>query len=73
MGVPGEVMGFYREWQKFGRVAWASLFEPTIKLCEDGHLVNVHMDRGIKGSEEIIRNDTNLRLVTAAVLVFAKA
>ena len=38
VAVPGELLGYWEAKQKFGNpeVTWASLIEPTIKLCEEG-------------------------------------
>ena len=37
IGVPGEVMGHFKAWQKFGKVAeFRTLVEPTIRLCKEG-------------------------------------
>ncbi|ESN98953.1 hypothetical protein HELRODRAFT_162425 [Helobdella robusta] len=36
IAVPGEIKGFYSAWEKFGRLQWSDLFEPTIKLLENG-------------------------------------
>lgn len=36
IGVPGEIKGMFAAHQQFGRVKWKKLFEPTIRLCEEG-------------------------------------
>ena len=61
IGVPGEVKGFYRAWQKFGRVPWSELFEASINLCINGHVVNSAMARAIGFVETQIRADPSLR------------
>ena len=60
VGVPGEIRGFHREWQKFGRVSWSQLFEPTILLCEEGYSVNSALSSAITRQEEFVRT-TDLR------------
>ncbi|XP_074650712.1 scoloptoxin SSD14-like [Tubulanus polymorphus] len=37
IAVPGEVAGYWKAHQAFGRLTWVELFEPSIKLCESGY------------------------------------
>ncbi|XP_045115209.1 scoloptoxin SSD14-like isoform X2 [Portunus trituberculatus] len=49
VAVPGELRGYRELYTRFGgRLPWRDLLEPTIKLCEEGHLVNWHMARALK-------------------------
>ena len=36
MGVPGELMGLYESWKRYGKVAWKELVMPAVKLARDG-------------------------------------
>ena len=36
VAVPGEIKGFHEAHTKFGRLPWAQLFEPNIRLAEEG-------------------------------------
>jgi len=36
-GVPGSVAGLYEAWQKQGKLEWAALLAPAIRLARDGH------------------------------------
>ncbi|KAK6543943.1 hypothetical protein TWF694_000661 [Orbilia ellipsospora] len=36
VGIPGEVMGYWRAWEMYGRVEWSELVEPAIRLAEEG-------------------------------------
>ncbi|CAG7717359.1 unnamed protein product [Allacma fusca] len=43
VAVPGELKGYWEIYKKFGGgVKWETLFQPTIKLCEDGFEVDSH-------------------------------
>ncbi|EPS40292.1 hypothetical protein H072_5902 [Dactylellina haptotyla CBS 200.50] len=52
VGIPGEVMGYYTAWQMYGRVPWAELFEPAIRLCEDGFAVTPFLRRTMEIEKE---------------------
>lgn len=44
VAVPGEIRGFFDAHMKFGRLPWAKLFEPNIRIAEEGFLMtrNLH-------------------------------
>lgn len=61
VAVPGELRGYKKLYDKFGgKIPWADLIEPTIKLCEDGHKVNWHMARALKSTEDSIKNEPSM-------------
>ena len=62
MAVPGDVKGFYKAWQMFGRAKWKDLFAPSIHLCEEGVPVGLSLAIAINDSGGAIRKDTHLRL-----------
>ena len=39
VAIPGEIRGFYDAHVKFGRLPWAKLFEPNVRLAEEGFLM----------------------------------
>lgn len=62
VAVPGEVKGYMTVYNRFGgNVSWESLFEPTIKLCEEGMVISERLAISLKIKEELIKNDTILR------------
>ncbi len=38
-GVPGSVAGLYEAHQKYGKLAWADLIEPAVRLAQNGFIV----------------------------------
>ncbi|XP_058800051.1 scoloptoxin SSD14-like [Phymastichus coffea] len=61
VAVPGELMGYWEVHQKYGRVPWKDLFEPAIKLCENGNIINKYLYNSLKGKEKYIREEETLR------------
>lgn len=62
MAVPGALKGYSTIYNLYGGgVPWESLFEPTIKLCEEGMKVSKILETNLKGFDHIIKNDTILR------------
>ncbi|KAK2151985.1 hypothetical protein LSH36_343g01029 [Paralvinella palmiformis] len=60
IAVPGEVKGFYAAWQRYGRLPWSDLFQPSIRLCEEGFIVEGSLSGAIQSYEDDIRKDPNL-------------
>ncbi|XP_058442717.1 scoloptoxin SSD14-like [Malaya genurostris] len=63
VAVPGEVKGYWEVHQKYGKLDWKSLIQPTIDLCRSGHLVTGYLDRIIKVREQKILSIPSLREV----------
>lgn len=37
VGVPGELRGYVAAYQRFGKLPWKDLVQPSIDLCEKGY------------------------------------
>jgi gamma-glutamyltranspeptidase/glutathione hydrolase len=49
VGVPGTVAGFALAHERYGRVSWASLVEPSVTLAEDGIVLSESLARSLAG------------------------
>ncbi len=47
----------------FGRIPWAELFTPSIRVLRDGFIVSGHLANAIQSQSELILTDPNMRLV----------
>lgn len=65
MGVPGEIAGLHQAWLKHGRLAWRTLFQPSIKLAKEGFVVAPYLAHYLENSAKMILNDPGLRQVFA--------
>ena len=45
--MPGQMAGFWEAHQRFGKLPWKDLFEPSIKIAEEGYVVGTAHARGI--------------------------
>jgi len=48
VGVPGTVAGLHLAWQEHGKLPWARLVEPAIKLASDGFVVSHGLARDLE-------------------------
>jgi gamma-glutamyltranspeptidase/glutathione hydrolase len=53
VGVPGVIAALHLQHQKFGKLAWAELFEPAIRLSEAGFKASPRLAAAIAESEEL--------------------
>ena len=57
IGVPGEIRGIGEAWNRFGKLSWKDLFEPSIKLAREGFTVSNAVARAISSKEEYLSGD----------------
>ncbi|KAL6519156.1 Gamma-glutamyltranspeptidase 3 [Orobanche gracilis] len=65
MGVPGEIAGLHIAWLKFGRLPWKTLFEPSVKLANQGFIISPYLGKNIAKKAKMITRDTGLSKVYA--------
>jgi gamma-glutamyltranspeptidase/glutathione hydrolase len=51
VGVPGVIAALWKQHQKFGKLAWAELFQPAIRLAEDGFKVSPRLHNAISDAD----------------------
>ncbi|XP_050543871.1 scoloptoxin SSD14-like isoform X2 [Daktulosphaira vitifoliae] len=63
VAIPGELKGYWDVYNKYGsgNIKWKSLFEPTIKKCEEGIVVSQRLALILARYESIVQNYTELR------------
>lgn len=59
--VPGELAGYWEAHQRFGKLPWADLFEPSVELCEKGYTLTPVQYDGFSYNKNNIYNDPTLR------------
>src|ERR1044072_37691 len=52
-GVPGSVAGLHEAWKRYGKLPWAALIAPAIRLAQ-GHVVDTARSRDIAGDRELL-------------------
>ncbi|XP_054274765.1 scoloptoxin SSD14-like [Macrosteles quadrilineatus] len=60
-GVPGELRGYWEAHQKFGRLSWAEVLEPTLKMCEEGFRMSDYTSGCLPFRFKFSISDPNLR------------
>ncbi|XP_062536669.1 glutathione hydrolase 1 proenzyme-like isoform X3 [Armigeres subalbatus] len=61
VAVPGEIKGYWTMHQKYGKLDWKTLIQPTIDLCRNGHIVSGYLERIIQPRQEKIYSIPSLR------------
>ena len=57
VGVPGMLRAFELAYRAHGKLAWSDLFEPAIKLAEDGFRVSPRLGYSISANPALARDD----------------
>ncbi|KII61910.1 Gamma-glutamyltranspeptidase 2 [Thelohanellus kitauei] len=61
IGIPGNVLGLYTAWKKFGSLKWKFLIRPAIVLAIRGFKMSKHLYMCTKNVAKYIRKDRALR------------
>lgn len=61
IAIPGELKGYWALHQRYGKLSWATLIQPTINLCRNGHIVSDYMASALAKRETIIWETLSLR------------
>ena len=59
--MPGNIIGLYAAWEKFGRVPWKDLFQPSIDMARNGIYVSSHLQDSIGDNKEDLYENPGLR------------
>lgn len=63
VAVPGELKGYYEMHEKYGRIPWKTLIQPTIDLCRSGHIVTEYLQRVLELKRKEIFESPSLKEV----------
>nr|CAI5856574.1 unnamed protein product [Callosobruchus analis] len=58
IAVPGELKGYWEAHQRFGKLPWKELVQPTIELCEKGYNMSKHQADSLRKNN--LNNDPHL-------------
>lgn len=58
--IPSEIYGYWRLHDKYGKLPWKTLFEPTIELCVKGHKVSRYLANVLNLNANRIRNEPSM-------------
>ncbi|XP_068085022.1 scoloptoxin SSD14 isoform X2 [Anabrus simplex] len=63
VGVPGELKGYWEAHQRYGKLPWADVVAPALKVCEEGYNMTKHQADALFFNPDAIRKDSTLREV----------
>lgn len=61
VAVPGELKGYWELHQKYGKLPWKMLIEPTINLCKHGHVVTEYLGWVLEQYNDTIVSSPSLK------------
>ncbi|KAH9514847.1 Gamma-glutamyltranspeptidase 1, partial [Bulinus truncatus] len=61
IAVPSEVQGYWYAHQRYGKLPWKDIFEPSIRMAEDGFPVLRILRRALVGLREDVLQDKGLK------------
>lgn len=56
VAIPGELKGYWELHQKYGKLTWAELVQPSIELAQNGFVLTQFVATTVKNYEEMIRH-----------------
>lgn len=58
--IPSEIFGYWQLHDKYGKLPWKVLFQPTIQLCIKGHKVSKYLANVLTLNDERIRKEPSM-------------
>lgn len=63
VGVPGELAGYWAAHQRFGRLPWSNLVQPSIDVCRNGYHMSKHQYDSLNIQSNNIYGDPLLKKI----------
>jgi gamma-glutamyltranspeptidase/glutathione hydrolase/leukotriene-C4 hydrolase len=63
IAVPGEIKGYWLAHQKYGQLPWADLFQPAIKMAEEGFPVPLGLHKAIIDDTVLLSTEPSLKVI----------
>ncbi|XP_030378608.1 scoloptoxin SSD14 isoform X2 [Scaptodrosophila lebanonensis] len=61
IGVPGELMGYHRAHDQFGKLPWRELVEPSLEICKTGYYMSRHQAKSVRREWDALKNNTHFK------------
>ncbi|XP_004520915.1 glutathione hydrolase 1 proenzyme [Ceratitis capitata] len=61
IAVPAEIAGYAVAHQRFGKLPWRQLLEPTIALCRQGYMITKHQRDSVYLNEKLLKENPVLK------------